>query len=126
MVVIDGIDDLKNSQEDLNETMPEPHFWTEGMVTLRQSMFGPGKGGFSLWLKKAQSRWTSWVVGKFRSSEYKFAFRVAALVTFGGIFGLLEETREVYHDWKGTWALFTIAVVSSSTVIKDENKFRPF
>jgi uncharacterized membrane protein YccC len=73
-------------------------------------------GTFSMWLKRLQSRLTTWLVGRFRSNEYKFAFRVAILVTFAGIFGFLEETRELYHDWRGSWALFTVAVVSSSTV----------
>ena len=111
----DSVEPVESDAERLERGL----FWHETKFVVYNVLRRPGRtsmAAFTLWLKKGQSKLTQMLVRKFRSNEYKYAFRVAFLVTFGSIFGFLEESREAYHEWKGQWALFTIAVVSSSTV----------
>jgi hypothetical protein len=52
----------------------------------------------------------------FETNQHRYAFRVALVVTFFSIFGFISETRDLYNEYKGNWALFTVGFVMSSTV----------
>lgn len=48
--------------------------------------------------------------------DFQYGLRLAFVVTFWTLFGMFDDTRDMFHAWRGQWAVITIAVVMTPTV----------